>query len=245
MSMTTDFSKGKTVNQETEDTVCGFIRGCRAELPPNNPYFDIPRLVIYECILYYRIDEWFSEYHGDLIQVSDDNMTASMKEGADESEYHTIFGHVPIDFCGHFVYEWTIKIIKCPEHDPDDVDSDYEIAIGISMKTAEKGENHMMDSKGDTYCFHRGGRKESSNGIDSYCTQKYGQNDTLKMSLDTKDKTLRYYLNDVDLGTAFKVECADDITLFMAVSMRGNKHQDKVVANNSVQIIDFQSFKKN
>ena len=44
------------INQETKDTVFGFLRRFRAQCPSKNPFFYVPTLVVYSCILYYHIE---------------------------------------------------------------------------------------------------------------------------------------------------------------------------------------------
>eukprot|EP01084_Bolivina_argentea_P155838 271557_1 len=216
----------KFVDQYTIDLVHGYINESLQYLPIDN----VPKLVTTTCILFCFIKEHFHEY-GNCMTINETLDIISMRSV--RIKRNTVYGMLEINpKTNTIIYIWTIKILK---HN-----GAYNIYIGIDSSqypfyyrnadfTNNDGNPHYSyGSSGRIYCFE-----------DTISGEEYGkewtEGDIIKMKLHTKNKTLKYYVNNIDQGIAFKnIEMKNKI-YHMVVSLC-SKHNNAV----SVQIIESQ-----
>ena len=208
------------------------MREFRSRLPTNNPYYDIPSIIVSTCILFYCIDEYFTD-HGPNVVLSDYNSIATVNGQIscdsdiddDNIDYDCVYGNIAIDLKRHIIYEWAIKILALIDENLGD-----EISIGICAKKKEAYEGneafgHHLNATKDTYHLLCCGE---SYGYDR-STRQYGDNwktnDVIKMEFNTKNMTIKYHVNDKDYGIAYKTDKP-----YISVDSDND---------NAVQILDF------
>ena len=105
---TTEFSFLNKVTQKVKNTVFGYIRQNQSlYFTSNNPYYIIPKLVIFLCIKFYYQQLWNKKAIGSSMTISNDN-TVTIKAGSSES--NSAFLTDIIDEKG--IYHYKFKVIK-------------------------------------------------------------------------------------------------------------------------------------
>ena len=234
--MAQDYHKIKHINQDIQNCVNGFMRECRQQLPKDNQYYDIPSLIIYTCMLYYHIVEYFTDAHGPNIILLDNNSIAAIKQGQNTIngvDYDAAFGNIKIEFDKKYIYQWIFKIIKFVDipHLGD------EIVIGITHKRtrAPNGDFdyafHLAQFASYTVAYRCDGDIFPYDEIE--CA-KYDENDTVKMELNTENMTLQFYVNDEPqpLYEGLNFESENALDVHMAVSMDSDNP-------NAVKLLNF------
>ena len=144
---------------------------------------------------------------------------------------NTAYGNVLID--GQFlcIFEWSIKIIR---------DEYHTIGIGIAESNKWWINTNYLFKNDPFYSYFSKGEIFSMSDDKTKralcCGTKYGEqfyaNDIIKMEVNTKEKTIRYYKNGKDLGIAVNdINFKNNIRYNLAVVM-GAK-------NDCIQLIDF------
>ena len=77
--MSLDFEQIKQATKKEKLIISGYIRRCKSMLPKNNSYYNIPELVYFICIAFYRDIEYFTKY-GDDVKINDKRNKASIKD---------------------------------------------------------------------------------------------------------------------------------------------------------------------
>lgn len=243
--MATDYHKIKYINQDVQDSVTGFIRECRDELPEENQYYDIPSLIIYTCILYYHIAEFFSKDHGPNMILSDNDSIVAIKKGENvkhQIDYDIVFGNVKIEFGQKYIYQWTFKILNLIDEQLGD-----EIVIGIGYKKAKLGGyntfnyayhlpelfDHLVSYRNDGY-IDRSDAKRTA----------FDKDDIVKMEFNTSNMEIQFYINNepqpVYNREQFDIKYITDelkTNVYMAVSMDSDNP-------NTVKLLNFRIISK-
>ena len=219
---TLDFEIIKSIPQSIKDIIFGYLRNNQQILfkSKNNPYYNIPQLVAFIILSFYQNVEYFSE-HGQSIKLNKKTNTIS-HEG---KEYGTAYGNININGEINALYIWTIKILldrKC-------------IYIGLDSSNKKFINDDFSDyatNNNDFYAFCDGYIYNQQILEDEYSELSVKNNDIIKMELNTKDKTLKYYINDKDQGIAFKNIAFKNKIFNLAIGFLSR-------STESVQLIDF------
>ena len=228
--MATDYQRIKYINQHIQDCVNGFIRESRKELPLNNPYYDIPSLIIYTCILYYHLNEHFTK-HGPNVILSKNDSVIMIKKGANiinNVDYDTIYGNIKINLNEPYLCQWTFKVLSLHY-----VELDDEICFGICRKGDY--EDFLLDH--GVYYQNGGGMYPWRSGFSEIKYKRFEENDIVKMEFDTVKLSIHFLLNDEKQHIYFiKDGFFKSNEVYMAVSIDGDQP-------NGVQLLDFKMTK--
>ena len=228
----------KKVNQRSVDIVNGYIKCAQLLLPyRQNPYYNIPEIVNQICINFYNNPEYFTKYNSDVIQLNDDKTMIIMPDGMFFGN-GTSYGNVDIIDDNRLKYIWKFKIKSCSYHtlmaigidssskayvyeDFHDCDNKYPYYAFEIYSSSEEGVLYEYDQGSTNVCVDYGDCGEEIHSIDEA---------TVMMELNLKDKTLKYYINDIDQGVAFTNIYFDQDTIYnMAV----------YVNSVNIELIDF------
>ena len=100
------FVNTKNIDDRIIYAVSGYLRRCQLLIPRNNVYYNIPSLVEYLCINYYRITEYFTS-HGNYITLNDDKSIAQTIV----NQRDTVYGNIEINNTKPMIYKWIFKIL--------------------------------------------------------------------------------------------------------------------------------------
>ena len=95
------------------------------------------------------------------------------------------------------IYEWIIKIISCSAWITIGIDCSNQKHINCDFSDRTENNYYAYGSAGYVYC-HKTRSRASPYGTD------FEKNDEIKMVLNTKNKTLKYFVNNIDQTIAFK-----------------------------------------
>ena len=180
------------VPPETIDLLFGFIHQSQLELfPDEQPYYNIPTMVIHFAMLYY-----FEEMDC-FIACGDEMKISSGKKGRDTmltmstgSSWDTGFGSIPITVSSTStaVYEWTILCHAST------------VMYGISEFEPKTFGTYAFDTDKSWKCYglHESGCKMSHfhDGEEFAECCEYRDGDELKLKVDTKEKIVEFKIND-------------------------------------------------
>ena len=183
--------------------------------------------------------------------ISDDNLTVSFIPSSNPG---SAFGTIDIKENDDCIYIWTIKIL-------DEWSMDRNIGLIDASIKLSPGESFDYLGYGDDKYYACNGAYKESHNIDltykhseyeeSVYDEQYGEFDEgeiIKMELNTKDKTLRYFQDDIDKGIAFdNIDFSNDTVYNLALSVTFHRnapyefsfYKDKFDLK-SFQLIDFQ-----
>ena len=166
-------------------------------LPADNPYYNIPSLVTYIILRYYFHGEKFT-LHDDHIELNEKGTIATHTGGL---TYDIVYGERLVQFNSGLVYEWRIKILD---------QGDGRENIGIGILAEESCKKKEQDSS-FTY-FNRFDIKDENLAVvywccgdldcstdcdqDRYGKREFNMGDIVKLIVDTKLKTVAFYVND-------------------------------------------------
>ena len=194
----------ESVDRETQYLVYGFIHETEKLYKLDN----IPNIIIELCVAFFHyIDEIFSIYNPQSIQLSEDKKTITQIEfNRDDCN----FGINQITSADNECkYEWDLNIIKM------DFNSRMQrvIYIGISSLTQM---NQSKKLSGYNYLYQNwttmtGGTSSTVSWIERKrkwnLNEQYGEmyetGDKVTICLDFEKKQLSFKLNDIDQGVAF------------------------------------------
>ena len=232
----TAFEQIKNINQKVKDIVFGYIRLSQCLLPNNNnSYYNIPSLVSYICILYYNQTERFSKYPKNMKHDELKNNIRVISTGRG-----TVYGDIMIDCSIPSIYEWIIKIIKMNGDDWDDpiiigIDSSNKQYIDSNFCTGFTTENNRF------YGYSTCGLIENYNNYPNeqnrflrmpifFDIDGFGQNDIIKLYLNTKNKQLKIYKNDKEMqGEITDIDINEKYYFAVSLSTMGDE----------IELIDF------
>eukprot|EP01084_Bolivina_argentea_P204012 348354_1 len=218
------------VDQKTKDIVLGFIKKSN-QLLVNNSNFIIPEIIHFVCLLYYYQSEYFTQ-HGDAINIGHTNDIAKFSDNTIyESSSNTVYGKVIIDKATKYnKYIWKFKITDPSER--------VIIGFGIDSSDKEFSDTAFYSHNSNPYYAYYTGDGDGARFSDvqhvygDYGKEYIKHNDEIKMELTIGNTSLRYYVNDEDLGVAFDdVKFENNERYAMAVCI-----DEKV----TIELIDFQ-----
>ena len=190
----------------------------------DNPYYNIPTLIIHICIWFYNeIDRFSISGHCFKISENGDSVTC-----IDESDRHSAFGTIGIDLSkiNNVIYRWDLKI--------DRLQDVYEMNIGV---VSNRRQQYLMgdfcvDIMGDDIYFavEQWGYVESNSDSDKIDNcNKFRQGDIVSIQLNTNKRNISYYINNVQQGIAYKN--IEQKIYYLALTFRSE--------GNCVKILDF------
>ena len=204
----------KNVDQRTRNIIFGFIREAQELLPSidDNPYYIIPTVIIFKCIEFYHLIEYFVECGSKM--TIEDKLTL-------------ISGHT--DFTGYGMmkipsynnaktYEWKVKINNIKE-------KGGLVCIGIIDATNDTKETQFQTESCPLYaiesCKHNGIDLWTKDNGDWY-NLDLGAGDILTIILNMKTATISFLINGVDNNNMLSrdVVQAKDLEYRLAVTMR-------------------------
>ena len=179
-------------SQRTVDTVYGFMKEAQSLLPnENNPYYNIPELVVSVCLNFYNNPEYFTSF----TDINDkEQKTYAKYHEVSSTGYQTHYGAVNITNEVNYEYIWTLELLK----------NNGLIAIGIdsSNKGYNKLDFHDCENMYKYYAIEFVGTHtgELYSHTQEYTHEGYSRNsleagDIIEMRLNMKDRTLQYYIN--------------------------------------------------
>ena len=182
--MSSLFKKIKTISQCEKDLVVGYNK--KAEKLLN--LMQIPMAVSYLCLIYH-----YDYDHFDHLA----NNTEKNEKAVSPNNMRTIFGVMHILDAGvQWRYSWTFKIST--------VDTSIAfISIGIMSDDAQPSSYFLTTDgvKGSNCTFAR----NTAAGYNIYAHSiKHNKTAIVKMKINTKDRTIRYFVDGRDYGIAFR-----------------------------------------
>eukprot|EP01084_Bolivina_argentea_P258630 436109_1 len=206
--------KLKKINQTCKNIVSGYMRHIQ-DLIFNITEFPY---IFTICLMYYSDSEYFTTI-GQDISVYDYNKVLSSYALDMSYCYYgdgTSYGNIPINNNSALKYIWTFKLFTMDQ-------SIVAIGIDSSNKLHTNNAFYDCDNKQPYYAVEM----ISIGGCSfKYCMDmpqiQYGQSindcDEIKMELNVKCRTLKFYINDCDQGIAFDdIDFKNDIQYYMAV----------------------------
>ena len=193
------------IPQRYKDCVFGYVKNVQKLLPWNNVYYNIPPAVTFLILEYYYIKEAFG-IHGDGIKLDKTSMIATR---CSRWEDNCVFGTVLIDFDKDFIYKWELKMLSSDDQLP--LNTFGHVAIGIvATEYVDLCKNTIFTGyycNNDFVAYHNRiyntfqieWMKYAENSGKSYCV-----NDTIKMEINTKNKTIEFSKNDKSFGVLYR-----------------------------------------
>eukprot|EP01084_Bolivina_argentea_P209045 356180_1 len=201
----TFFQNLNNVNDQSKLIVYGYLREFQNdtfyEISKLNPYYNVPEIVQNICLIYYHAyDKWDSQYIAKVHTLNEENQCI---EHTGETSYRSSFCSTIVDYGK---YHWKFKIKHIPE-------SGGWMVIGIwKTISMSKPPTNTYFTEGDSYksgygyvipyawiTNATGGGKGGAYGVEC----KSG--DIVDMFLNFDDLTLKYSVNDKDMGVAFNI----------------------------------------
>ena len=199
---TVSFDRLKLVDQRTKDLVEGFIKKASHDI-------DIPSSIVSVCILFYYLGEFFSTC-GDAMKI-DDNKTILK---ACPLARNTGYGNIRINNEYNCIYSWTLKLVAL------DI---YNTWIGIDASNKEYSHRNFSLAAKHYYAIDVRGSKKSRISGQSSTRVNYGkrmkEGDIVKMDINTKDRTMSFWINDEYQGIAFEDVAFDGVEYYLAISL--------------------------
>ena len=193
--MTTAMKALNDVSQSTRDTVFGYIRKHQKLLDEDKI---IAPLIYNLCLLFFYIKEYWAAYDKVLFKVNQQKDTfTNMGNGKG-----TVYGNICIDSQIECIYKWKFKILVNTET--------YGIYFGIDSSNKKFLDDDFSYFRADNQskCYSYGDGTVYTSGK----LTKYGDEtldgflnvETVQIELNTKDRTIKYIVDDIDQGIAFK-----------------------------------------
>ena len=204
-------------SEQTKLLIYGFMNMMQTQLfgdQNNNPYYNIPTVIINICIWFYHEIDIFS-ICGPCLKI---NAKGDAVTCINNKSRCSVFGLIGIDLnkTNDTIYRWNLKITK--------FNGKFCLLIGLvstrSVKYAKRAFDHIdkpdiyftVDNYADTYC-------NSSVAVAKNPYWIFREGDVIGMELNTKDRRLSFYVNDINRGIEFSN--IDRLVYFLAVSVGG------------------------
>lgn len=215
----------KKVDERSKKRIFGYIRKIEALFECT-----IPTLVIHWCLLYYFVDDEFSDYNlGPGYELGDNKKIMKLTTLQYGSVYLT-------NIVEYGVHRWKFRILQVNgKH--------YYMTIGVSKTKAEIDRGTRVDNyfADDGYGWIVNYQRTTQNrnkdcgdtvfmGRPKYGIKDCESGDIIEMTLDLNDRTLYYSVNKENWGVAFS-----DIEM---TSYRAVVSANKV--NDSIELISYQ-----
>ena len=185
--------------------VTGYFKSIQQEMEDcDNPYYYPPSLVIHITILYYMIQEYFT-VGGTGITISDNGDTVFLD--GDGYIPRSIYGNILINARLNRMYIWKFQIVTLPSN------GNPICSFGIESSNKQQINTYFYCAalaKRYNYMYYAYDTNELKGSKYSHDTKRtdYGvgakTGDVITMILNTKLRTIKFYLNDRDLGIAYE-----------------------------------------
>eukprot|EP01084_Bolivina_argentea_P273289 465481_1 len=236
--MPTTFSKLRFIDERSKYLAYGYIKNIENTLNSNSQ--NIPIAIKNLCLLYYYETEEFGKHSKTLIISSSrsNKQNDIVEVQQNNCSWICVYGKIIIEAkCNPYsIYKWTFK---CKNDYIDRCADARAPSIGIVSI-------NQNDKPTDIYCFTKrydhfawdfASEALRNNNIEfgskQYSASKlFSYGDTIKMEFNIKNKSLRYYLNDEDIGVAFD-NINTDHEYCLAISLYHDRDQ--------IQLVDFQN----
>ena len=203
----------------------GFIKMMQRELFSDNidnPYYDIPPLVINICIWFYHCTDFFSMSGSDL-KINETGDTVTCIRG----HRNSAFGNIGIDLnkINNMIYRWDLEILQ--------FDETYLMSIGFASDrtTYLNGDFNQIEHPEEFYEIDSDGNCNSHRHewAQRVCEYGFGTGDMVAIELDTKNRNIIFFINGIDQGILFRE--IPKKKYYLAVTFR--------TIGDSVKIVDF------
>ena len=195
--MSSLFKKIKSISQWEKDLVIGYTKEAQKLVRPNQ----IPMAISYLCLVYYYQYDYFDKCDDDALEINQQKDTVTVVQEIEG--IGTVYGNMYImETKPPIIYSWTFETSATP------VGMEMVPMVGISDSTepihwSDYGENV------DWFVFYGKSNQidSQSNGEHATTFKDYGtfkNGDNIKMEINTKKQTVRYYINEKDQGIAFE-----------------------------------------
>ena len=199
------FSKLKFVDEKSPKLVFGYIRAI--ERTVTSKEHEIPDDIKNLCLLYFYIifEQFDVASHRLKLSSSDKDKENDIVEQIHAASWNNVFGKRIIDpeQNPNCIYIWTLQF-KC---NPDQENSSTP-SIGIISKDnkcyTDMTEYCFMYDNHNFYCWETAWSASRMRGKEtsSYAQTFIRSGDIIKMEFNVKNKSLRFYCNDKDLGVS-------------------------------------------
>ena len=212
--------KIKPISQSEKDLVIGYTKES-SKLSLSYPF---PIALSYLCLIYYFEYDYFHECDRGL-RINDKKDTVKVIGRKDQWISKRAFGKIVIQTKIPMIYSWKFKLI----------DDNYSVpAIFISTRNGASSAD--IKNQYDTYELWRSGHitswltRHESQIYERYCNP-WQQADVITMEVNTKEKHIKYFINDKDYGVAFKdIDFNDnEFKMGVHVEMRGTDYKIKLI----------------
>ena len=193
MAVSASLEEVKMIDQETKDSVNGYIRNVQESLPKDNAYYNIPKLIIYWCLLYYDQEEFVKD---PALRSPNFRFLSNTKVQKIRDCYHTAFFTKIAKTATH---EWKFRLNKFDS-------AGFTTIIGIWKTTFPMKYDAKLSISPQFYGFYVNNKVLTA--TDEDIRREYGdryckQGDVIEMILNLNKLQLSYKVNGEDYGIAF------------------------------------------
>eukprot|EP01084_Bolivina_argentea_P089663 161744_1 len=226
----------KFINHTIKKVVFGYIRQCESLLQHSESIYTIPLIISSICCIYYHQKETFISSRESILKVTKNNTVIESLPAISKYLYqeNISYGSTNIQPSKNpnTKFQWKIKLLAVNDR------------IRLGIFTPFRGTFYGVESTGKLY-------KNYSPIVEANCIGKWGNyycprfktNDTVTIEFNVKNRTLQYYLNNTNLGIAFKNIPINIHYNFGVVLRRNDKaeilyFQDMIV-NDEIETSDY------
>ena len=189
------------IDKETKNAVYGWIRKHEKLLKLGN----IPTMISIICILYYRNEEEFIN-NGINIGYPENNHKCVMSIFNGHKDHHQAFGSTLVPSMNSNIYEWDILIKELDYHE-----TLNNVQIGLAA--FQNGKHYISALYQNKGGLNRENKLTHSGTAWKY-SDEYNEGDIITVSLDFKNKELRFKRNEIDQGVAWDNIPQDDVIAY-------------------------------
>ena len=204
--MSLELSRFKRIHDRHKMAVFGFIKNVQSLLPKDNAYYQIHDLIKQTCTIFYAsVHEWDLDFISDRVDfIEETNAIRQNSDGPSSSSFLK-------DVFDSEKHHWRFKVDKIRS------DDEWTATIGIWKANTEINDEYplccVFTSNEDWamcgygYAFNCARISDAKDGI-CYAGNKYGVTakiaDIVEMHCDMDNLELRFSVNGIDQGVAFK-----------------------------------------
>ena len=231
--MALNFQDLKFIDQHEKDLVAGYFKTLKQETD-----IIIPSIIVSITILFYHAKEFFTVC-GSHMKIDKNSLRVTTFLSS-RLKKDTCYGNIPINDQYDCIYSWTFQIIEKNRN---------RVEIGIDTSNKQRINKRFTSTvnveDNDTLYYAYGSNAvlrshRHKSGDNTYIDgTKFEKGDILKMVLNTKNKTLQFFINDELQGARFDdVEFKEDKDYYLAISMC--THQQSNESPGCVELISFE-----
>eukprot|EP01084_Bolivina_argentea_P126028 223217_1 len=213
-----NFDLLKLIKQNTKDVVFGYMRKMASLVQVSS---NIPKLVKFTVLYYYHQPEYFTVYSP---KIALDEFNSIITNNKISNKNHTSYGNIDVNGSVNAVFVWKILLI-C---------GFGTVCIGLDSSNKKYINGDFSDRKQNQFNFYAFSDQNKYNH--RFIHAKYGDDwcdqDILTMELNTKEKTLKLYINDIDQGVGFNNIELKDKNYNFAIALYHS--------NESIQLLSFE-----